>query len=414
MTPISFVLRHRALRLIAVALLLLGALNASAYPYQSVIAIERLGMSKPAFSLMLVMASLIAVTSSVLCGVLGDQFGHRRTIALGTAMASTLGIGLIVFFPGIWALILCQGILLPLASSMYGQLIALARLAGAGEGQAISRDALMGVIRAAMSLSFLAMLVFWTFAFGFGLSELAVYFSAGAASLGLLALIWASWPKNGKAKWQDPRSGLRLHHALAEIAKPHVALRVALLGALASSSNLYMVLVSLVFDASPLRGPSDVALYVGMTAGWEVPAMLILPRFTQRMSRSASIALGAAVYAVHLVAMPLLTDTPFIWAMTLVAGFGGATIITGPIPYYQDLLAERPGTAAAMLAVQKLVADVFTAAVFALGSQIGGFGWVASLGAAVSLMGAAGIYTVDRKGWILPKRQELSGKSSPR
>ena len=78
MTPIRLVLRHPTLRLIATALLVLGGLNASVYPYQSLIAIERFGMSKPAFSLMLALASVIAVVSSVGLGLLGDQFGHRR------------------------------------------------------------------------------------------------------------------------------------------------------------------------------------------------------------------------------------------------------------------------------------------------------------------------------------------------
>ena len=101
MTLIRFVLRHPTLRLITVALLLLGAHNASVYPYQSVIAIERIGMSKPAFSMMLALASVIAVTSSVLFGVLGDQRGRRRLIALITALCSTLGIGLMLAFPGL-------------------------------------------------------------------------------------------------------------------------------------------------------------------------------------------------------------------------------------------------------------------------------------------------------------------------
>ncbi|MFM2351337.1 MAG: hypothetical protein RIR04_2303, partial [Pseudomonadota bacterium] len=193
MTPIHLVLRHPTLRLIAVALLVLGALNASVYPYQSLIAIERIGMSKPAFSLMLAMASVIAVVSSVVLGILGDQFGHRRVIAIGTTICSTIGIGLILAFPGIWALILCQGVLLPLASSMYGQLFALARLASPDEGA--NRDGILGVIRSALSFSFLAMLVFWTFAFGFGLSEMAVYVTGGIASLGLLGLIVFGWPK---------------------------------------------------------------------------------------------------------------------------------------------------------------------------------------------------------------------------
>lgn len=218
MTPITFILRHPTLRRIALALLLLGALNASVYPYQSLISIERIGMSKPAFSLMLVMASLIAVTSSVLFGVLGDQFGRRRVIALITALCSTLGIGAMLAFPGIWALILCQGILLPLSSSIYGQLFALARLASPGEGA--TRDSVLSTIRSAMSFSFLAMLIFWTFAFAFGLSELAIYVSGGLASLAMSLLVYFGWPKDGQTAWADPRSGMRLRDALAEIAKP--------------------------------------------------------------------------------------------------------------------------------------------------------------------------------------------------
>ena len=329
MTPIRLVLRHPTLRLIAVALLVLGALNASVYPYQSLIAIERIGMSKPAFSLMLAMASVIAVTSSVALGILGDQFGHRRVIAICTTLCSTVGIGMILAFPGIWALILCQGVLLPVASSLYGQLFALARLASPDGGH--NRDGVLGVIRSAMSFTFLAMLIFWTFAFGYGMSEMAVYVSGGTASLGLLGLILLGWPKDGQTAWNDRRSGIRLRDALAEIAKPRVAVRVLFIGAIASSGNLYMVLISLIFDASPLRGPSDVALYVGMVAGWEVPAMLILPRLARAVPKSTLLVIGTVLYGLHLLALPMLSDSPLLWIMPLFGGVGGAMIITAPI-----------------------------------------------------------------------------------
>lgn len=394
MTPIRLVLRHPTLRLIAVALLVLGALNASVYPYQSLIAIERIGMSKPAFSLMLAMASLIAVTSSVALGILGDQFGHRRVIAICTTLCSTLGIGSILAFPGIWSLILCQGVLLPMASSMYGQLFALARLASPDEGH--NRDGILGVIRSALSISFLAMLVFWTFAFGYGLSELAVYITGGIASVGLLGLILLGWPKDGQTPWADPRSGMRLRDALAEIAKPRVAVRVLFIGAIASSGTLYMVLISLIFDASPLRGPADVALYVGMIAGWEVPAMLILPRLARAVPKSTLLLIGTVLYGTHLLALPMLSESWLLWVMPLFGGIGGAMIITAPITYYQDLLRERPGTAAAMLAVQKLVSDVLTAGVFAATAHVGGFETVAITGVGCSLIGAGGLYWADR------------------
>ncbi|OZA06001.1 MAG: hypothetical protein B7Y02_15130 [Rhodobacterales bacterium 17-64-5] len=284
---------------------------------------------------------------------------------------------------------------------MYGQLFALARLASPVEGRA--RDGILGTIRSAMSFSFLAMLVCWTFAFGYGMSEMAVYLSGGMASLGLLGLVWFGWPRDGQTDWVDPRSGMRLRDALAGIAKPNVAVRVLLLGALSSAGNLYMVLVSLVFDASLIRGPADVALYVGLVAGWEVPAMLILPRFAHLIPRSTLMAIGAVLYGLHLLALPLLSDTPWLWVMTVFAGVGGAVIITTPISYYQDLLRDRPGTAASMLAVQKLVADMLTAAIFAIGTQVGGFETVAVLGVLVSLTGALGVYFADRNAWFPAK-----------
>ncbi|MEO8244656.1 MAG: MFS transporter [bacterium] len=396
--PFQTVLRYPTLRLIAVALLLLGMHNASVYPYQSVIAIERIGLSKQQFALLLVLASAVAVTASVLFGMLTDQYGHRRRIALITALASTLGIAMMLLHPSPLTLVLCQGILLPMAWSIYGQLFTLARLASPEQGR--GRDAILGSIRSLMSLGFLATLIFWTFAFASGAAEMRVYLTGGIASLAMALLILVFWPKEGTTSWDDPRSGLNLKDAFRAISTPHILMRLIFIGALSAAGNLYFVLISLVFEASPVRDASDVALYVGMVAGWEVPFMLILPRLTQHVSRSTALALGAVVYTTHLAALPYLGDTPLIWLMPIFAGAGGAVILMLPIPYYQDLIHGRPGTASAMLALQKLVVDVLTAAIFALGTAIGGFEMVALIGTAVSLLGALCLYLADRHAWF--------------
>lgn len=388
-------IRHPTLRLIGAALLLLGLHNASLYPYQSLIAIDRIGLSKPVFSLVLVLASVTAVTTSVMFGIWGDQRGARRRIALTAAASSTLGLAMMILAPGPVSLILCHGLLIPVASSLYGQLFALARLASPTEGRA--RDAILGTIRAAMSISFLAMLVYWTFAFGAGADVMSIYLSAGLASLGMLLLLWFGWPRDGATAWQDAPSGLNMAQAFKEIARPHVLIRLLLLGALSSMGILYMVLVSLVFEASALRDASDVALYVGLVAGVEVPCLLLLPRLAARIPRATLLAWGAALYALHLLALPLLCDTPFIWIGTVIAGIGGTALISLPIPYYQDLLAGRPGTASAMLALQKLISDITAAAAFAIGTWVGGYETVAVIGVAVALTGAAGLYLVDRR-----------------
>lgn len=402
MSTLKLVLGHPTLRLVAVALLLLGAHNASVYPYQSLIAIEKMGLSKAHFSLVLVMASAVAVTSSVLFGILGDQYGRRRVIALGTAFSSTLGLALMLGMPGPLAVVLTHGILLPISSSLYGQLFALLRIANPAEGQ--ERAVIQANIRSAMSSAFLMMLVFWTLVFGLGVDVMAVYLSAGAASLGMSLLLWFKWPRDGAAHLDDQRSGLNLREAMAEIARPLILSRVLMMGAIASAGNLYMVLVSLVFDASPVRDAGDVALYVGLVAGWEVPAMLWLPRLVAHLPRAQVLAGGAVIYASHLALMPFLSDTSAIWVLTLAAGVGGAAIITLPIAYYQDLLKDRPGAAAAMLAVQKLTADLVSAMAFYIGTRLGGYESAALVGVTLSLGGAGALVWADRRSWLAPGR----------
>ena len=95
--------------------------------------------------------------------------------------------------------------------------------------------------------------------------------------------------------------------------------------------------------------------------------------------------------------MPVLAPTPAIWAMTFVAGLGGTAMLILPLSYYQDLLADQPGTAAAMMALQKLVGDVLAALAFLLGTSLGGYGLTAALGGGIALTGALCLWLMDRK-----------------
>jgi SET family sugar efflux transporter-like MFS transporter len=239
--------------------------------------------------------------------------------------------------------------------------------------------------------------LFWTYAFAAGTGVMAIYVSAALASLGLVALIALQWPKDGTTSWIDRPSGLRLGQALRQLARPYVSLRVICLGAVASSGILYMVLVSLIFEQAPGRTTSDVALYVGMVAGWEVPFMLLLPRYLGHLPRARLILIGTALYVCHLVLMPVLAPSPAIWAMTFVAGLGGTAMLILPLSYYQDLLAEQPGTAAAMMALQKLVGDVMAALAFTVGTSLGGYGLTAALGGTIALTGAVSLWLMDRR-----------------
>lgn len=395
MIAFSQITRSPALRLSAFAMMLLGIQNASIGPYVSLIAIERVGLSEGAFSLMLTVGAIVAVTSAVAFGVMGDQRGRRRGIALITAAAALAGLVLMVLAPSPAALLLCHAVLLPLGSSLYGQIFALARLASPAEGGA-GTDTILGITRAGMSVTFMAMLGIWTLAFGAGIDVMWTYTAALLAAGFLVALVALQWPAGAQAAWDDRPSGQSWRSALGELARPTVALRLIIMGIISSSFVIYFILISLVFEASPTRNASDVALYVGIVAGWEVPLLVFIPRLLAYFSRSALIAIGASFYALHLLLMPIWVDTPWLWAGTLIAGLGGTAFIGLTIGYYQDLLRDRPGAAGSMLALQKLVADLLGAAGFAIGMAFGGHQTVAILAFALTLGGALALWLADR------------------
>jgi len=390
LTPLAAVFGQPVLRMLALLLLLLGGFNAAVYPYQSLIAIERVGLSPTAFAALLALASAVAVLTAVGFGIWGDHSGRRRQLALIAACCAATGVGLMWLAPGPLTLMLAHGLLIPLGSSLFGQGFTLA-----GQEMATDpdlRDRVQPVIRAAMSLAFLGLLVGFTFAFAAGLDVMSVYGVACAMGLGLVALVLLSWPADRPRGATAPQGA-----ALAAIARPAILLRLLLLGAINAAGVLYMVLVSLVFDATPGRGPGDVALYVGLVAGWEVPFMLLLPRIAGRIDRITQIGLGTAIYCAHLVLMPLLAGSALIWVLPLLAGFGGAAILTLPIAYYQDLMQGRPGAASALIALQKLVSDILAALVFAVGMALGGALLTALLGTAAALLGALGLWRADRR-----------------
>jgi SET family sugar efflux transporter-like MFS transporter len=392
---LASVWRSPVLRLPALILGFLGAINASVFPYQSLIAIERIGLTDAQFAVVLLVASVAGVAAALVAGIVSDQQARRRQVAMVTAALAVLGPVLMWLAPSPLTLVLCHGLLLPISGSLFGQTFALARLATADRLR--ERDGLLAAIRSVMSATFLAMLLLWSFAFGQGLDVMAVYALAALASAVLLALIWRDWPRDGATRWSDPPSGLSLRQSLREIVVPRVLLRIAILGAIGGAPMMYMILVALIFDGIPGRGTGATALFMALVAGFEVPFMLLLSRITPRLGLQPLIAVGGAIYAAFLLLLPMLAPTPAVWLLPVLAGLGGAAILTLPITYLQNLMADRPGAGSSLFAVQKVTGDVICAGAFALGSALGGYWLAAGLGAAVTLTGAGLLLVVDRR-----------------
>ena len=238
------ILRLPGLRLAAMLLILNGFIGATLAPYTSLIGIDLLGLSHWVFAAMLVSASLVFVTSSVLFGVLGDHRIDRRRLSLASAAAMAAGAGLMSLWPNVPVFLLAHGVLLPLGGTLFVQSFALAREAAA-DAPGEDRPSILATIRAGYAVPWVLALPVWSALFRGGLDVLWIYPAACAVAVLLVVLL--AW-RGTATPAARPLQPMSLRAALREIAAPPVLLRVILLGPVSAIIALYLTLLGLVLD----------------------------------------------------------------------------------------------------------------------------------------------------------------------
>ncbi len=386
--------RDPTLRLATIALMCWGVVSAAIAPYQSLIGIRLLHLPPTGYAAVMVTAALVSVSSSVVAGILADQRGWRRQVAMVLAFSLTLGVALMRFAPAPVTFVVTHGLLVPMAAGLYGQLFALVRIASLPRPVA-ERERISALTRAAVSLPFVTVLPLWAMAVRAGVPILQTYSLGLVAALVVLALVLRQWPADD-ALPGNARSGLSFRAALAELAHPAVLLRVVALGMTVSGVMLYMAILGPMFAATG-RNDGLVALFAGLVAGLEIPSMMIGASLVARFPKTRVIALGAAVHAAFLVCFAMSAHIGPVLLLTLPAGFGAGLLLMIPIGYVQDLLGHRPGAGGALIAVHQFLMAAFGALAFAIGTEIQGYAAAALVSAVIVLSGAALLVWLDRR-----------------
>jgi len=393
----SIVWHDANLLMLTVAFVIFGCFVSSIGIYQSLLAITVFGLPDAVFSIVVALAMAVNVTASVTVGVLTDQRARRRTVAIGSALATATGAAMMSLWPSAHTFIVAHILFFPIGGTLFAQFFALSRLAAAGYTQT-ERDSVLAIIRAAFAVPFVVILPVWGIVFDQGVPLTRIYPVVVVIALTLVAVLWRYWPADGTAPWSGHKSGLSITASLREMAAAPVLLRVFFVGAIHVGSSIGGIIVGLLLNDAAGRGAADVGLFFGIFVAIEVVVTLMVGTLVQRWSRLSIIGSGVALYAVFLVLLPNLAGTPWLWALTLPAGAGGAMIYTLAISYVQELLGMRAGAGSALIAIQRIATESLSAAIFAFGSWLMGYGLVAYMAAGTIVVSMVAIRLLDARG----------------
>ncbi|MDS7598021.1 MFS transporter [Agrobacterium tumefaciens] len=396
-SALSIVINNPSIRIGALAILFFGFSNAATAPYQAVIGIREIGLSNTVYSLLMLFAAIINVSASVLMGILADRLGEYRKPMLFIALFGVSGYFLVYLAANASAFVAAKLVLLPIFGAMNSLIFAHVR-ADARDLSMNDMIAVNSIMRATISLSWVLVPgIVGIFLINTGNMLSAFLFSGICASICFM-LVAFYLPRTSTPAVVTDEARLGLGASLAEIGSRRVLLRVIAIALICSMLHLNDSIRSLIITGQAGGTVADIGIVAGIVAALEIVFILFWGWIEKKVPQTVALATGASLYAVYLVLQGLATAPWHIYAQTLISAFGAAAIISIPITYLQELIADRPGLGSSLIAVNIFLGAGVGALIFAIGTSLSSYAGTSILGAVFGLGGIYMLYGLDGRG----------------
>jgi SET family sugar efflux transporter-like MFS transporter len=389
-----------AIRAGAIGIFLYGFAGATTGPYQSVVGIRELGLSDSAYSALILTAAAVNVAASIGIGILSDRLGRYRWSMLLAAALGVVGYGMVWLLGTAWAFVLAALGPLTVFHALNSLFFASTRRHSAGLAKE-DAAAVSSMMRAMISLAWIVVPGLVGLALSGSATLLPAYLIASALALAVLAVVLFLVPPDPDPDPATAAPALSLVATLGLLAQGPLVLRVLGVALITSVLHVNAAVMPLITTGRAQGTVSDVGYAVGFVAALEVIFILVWSRIARRIAPTAALTAGVAIYMVYLAALAQSSAPWHIYAASVAGGIGAAAIISLPLGYLLDLIADRPGLSASLIAVNIFLGGAIGSGLFALGTVLGDYGTVALLGAAAGLVGALGLMALE--GWQVRK-----------
>ena len=386
---------HAVVRVSAAAIFLYGFSGAATSPYQSVIGIREIGLSDAAYAALMLVGSVLQVLVAVGSGYLSDRTQSYRTPLIVMSGFGVIGYGMVWLSPGPITFAIAH--IGPLAffhatnSLLFGNVRA--RTDDFSPDQAAIANALM---RMMISLSWVLVPGLVGLALAGRETLIVAYGIAAAGALSCLLTILLGLHR-------DPdRTPLDVPHPavlpdLASTLSVGMGLRIAGVALITQVLTVNATVLPLIVTGRANGSASDIGFLVGLVAALEVVFMVVWAAALSGMRLTTALAMSAGLYLCYLAAISAASTPWHVYLASVVAGVSAAGIISLPIGYLLDLIRDRPGLSASLIAVNMFLGAALGSGIFVLGTALSGYGAAAVLSGLAGVAGASLLVCLERE-----------------
>jgi MFS transporter, SET family, sugar efflux transporter len=387
------ILRSASLRRSTLMLFLCGVTGAATMPFLPVLGVRELGLADATLSLLLFTVSIAGLIAGVGMAVFSDMVGDRKVLIAATALAGVIGFGAIYLLPDVAVFVVASIVLIPIAGSGYSLLFATIR-ADTEAMAAPERATINAAVRAFFSAAWMlgpALMGLW-------LADAASVRPAWAFAA-LISAIALALALMMRPSMQKPATATRpgFVSSLLLAAEPRILGRVAAISLITGANILVTILQPLILIESVGGQLSDVGLVAGGCAALEIPFMLVWGSLLGRFNVITLMVAGGLIYTLFMLLLGFATAPWQIYLLLIPNAFGLAAILSLPLSYFQDLLAERPGLGTALNQIMQFLSQSLSALAFAIGAPLIGYSSSAFIGVGMALAGIGALLWMERR-----------------
>lgn len=375
-------------------LLLIGIASASIAPYRAIVAIDNLGISNAAYAVIMIVTSVATALVSLLLGYYSDRIPDRRQLVLACAILGAMAYGLIGLYPTQLTYIIGFCVILPFGGSLFSQTFSYSR-AYFDLRQPDRAEFMVSVLR---SLYTVAWIIVPPIA-GWIASEYSVFNLFGVAVLANLSftlifglLFTDSQTRVGSSgNKQSESEAVGWHMPLDRL----VGIGGVTLVRVALALHLTTLALALITDfGGTFR---DVGIRAGISAGLQVPFMLLWGLAQARLSKETILFVNALLYALYLLLLFFVAQS--VWHVFWLQGLNAianAALLSISISYMQESIKGRVGLSTSLMDVVTVASTFLAATVFASFSSEESYIAVFAVAGVFSVVGA-GVIGISRR-----------------
>ncbi|NTG29936.1 MFS transporter [Agrobacterium rhizogenes] len=338
-------------------MLCIGVAISSTAPYVAVVGVGTLGINNSVFASIIAVGSIVSAMLSLLVGYMSDHLRDRRILILIAACIGASGYSIIYSAQSKLTFFLIVGFAAPVGASLaFSQSFAFIRTYYDRRA-----DFIIPVLRTVYATA-------WVISpplVGMLASKYSVFiiFLVSAIAYLCLILIWAVIIAS-----KMPCSSEQADGALPNVVKTKVSFLsiFGIVGVVIVTIAMRLVGLSVpLMIVKQLGGTvSDVGVYAGLTAGLEIPFMILWAFIARRLSAELIIGSNALLYGLYSLLMANTHSLKEVYYLQVMNGVAASALLSITISYIQGAIKGRIGLSTSLIDLVGTSANLSSAVIF--------------------------------------------------